>query len=90
MYFSGKIKYYTVPPETDDSSAHISSAIVTEVAKEFSLDEFETMETEVLNNIEKQCGAIQNSFVIESTGPVELVEDMEQDEQSTELVREQK
>lgn len=75
-----------MPPEVDESSAHISSEIVTEVAKEFNLDEFESMETEVLNSIEKESGNIKNSFVIESTGPVEAVEEMEQDEEST-LVR---
>lgn len=71
-----------MPPEVDESSAHVSSEIVTEVAKEFNLDEFESMETEVLNNIEKECGIVKNSFVIESTGPVDAVEEMEQDQES--------
>lgn len=85
-YYSGKIKYYTIPPEVDDSDAHISSAIVTEVAKEFNLDEFETMETEVLNKIEKDCGTVTNSFVIESTDPVESLEQMDEDQPESELV----
>lgn len=87
MCFSGKIKYYTLPPEVDESSAHISSAIVSEVAKEFNLDEFESMETDVLNSIEKEYGTVKNSIVIESTGPVEAVEEMEQDQEQSELVR---
>lgn len=71
-----------MPPEVDESNAHVSSEIVTEFAKEFNLDEFESMETEVLNSIEKECGTIKNSFVIESTGPVEAVEEMEEDQES--------
>lgn len=84
---SGKIKYYTVPPEVDESSAHISSEIVNEIAKEFNIEEFESMETEILNNIEKECGIIKNSFVVESSGPVEAVEEMEEDKQESELVK---
>lgn len=86
LVFSGKIKYYTVPPEIDESSAHISSTIISEEAKEFNIDEFESMETEILNDIEKTSGIIKNSFAIESAGPVELVEEMEQDQQEDELV----
>lgn len=40
------------------------------------------METEVLNSIEKECGTVKDSFVIESTGPIEAVEEMEQDQKS--------
>lgn len=84
---SGKIKYYTVPPEVDESNVHISSEIVTDIAKEFNIEEFENMETEILNNIEKECGTIKNSFVVESSGPVEAIENMEQDEEESDLVR---
>lgn len=45
------------------------------------------METEILNIIEKECGTIKNSFVVESSGTVEAIENMEQDEQESELVR---
>lgn len=84
--FSGKIKYYTVPPEVDESTVHISSEIVTSIAKEFNLDEFESIENEVLNKIERECGTVKNAFVIESSGPIETVEQMEED-QEPELVR---
>ncbi|RZC31879.1 GN3L Grn1, MMR HSR1, and/or FeoB N domain containing protein [Asbolus verrucosus] len=65
---SGKIKYYTIPPE-DDNPVHISSAIVTEIAKEFDLDTFETMEVDNLNKIERESGPLKDSFVLESLGP---------------------
>lgn len=60
---------------------HISSAIVTEIAKEFSLDDFENMETEVLNNLQ-DSEANKNAIIIDSLGPVEA-ETMEEDTNST-------
>ena len=43
----GKIKYFTCPPETFSPTTHLSSTIVMEMAKEFSLDDvdFKTQET---------------------------------------------
>lgn len=75
---TGKIKYYTVPPE-DENQAHISSSIVTEISKEFDLDAIETMEIETLDKIEKETGSNKNSFVLESLGPVNALEAMEDD-----------
>ncbi|EFA10479.1 guanine nucleotide-binding protein-like 3 homolog [Tribolium castaneum] len=77
---SGKIKYYTVPPE-DEGQVHVSSAIVTEVAKEFDLDSLETMEVDTLDQIEKE-GASKGAFVLDSLGPVESVEEMETESKS--------
>lgn len=82
---SGKIKYYTVPPE-DDNQVHVSSAIVTEVAKEFDLDSLETMEVDNLDRIEK-AGSSKGAFVLESLGPVAEVEEMELGENTTDLVK---
>ncbi|XP_017784584.1 PREDICTED: guanine nucleotide-binding protein-like 3 homolog [Nicrophorus vespilloides] len=48
---NGKIKYYTIPPE-EEPNVHISAAIVKQVAKEFNVDEFEVMETEMLGKFE--------------------------------------
>ncbi|XP_072378210.1 guanine nucleotide-binding protein-like 3 homolog [Diabrotica undecimpunctata] len=81
---NGKIKYYTVPPEEPQNNVHISAAIVTEVAKEFDLDSFETMETDILNKIEKESDPKTKAFVLESLGPVDSVEDME--EEADELI----
>ncbi|XP_044272273.1 guanine nucleotide-binding protein-like 3 homolog [Tribolium madens] len=77
---SGKIKYYTLPPE-DEGQVHVSSAFVTEVAKEFDLDSLETMEVDTLDKIEKE-GASKGAFVLESLGPVEIVEEMETESNS--------
>jgi nuclear GTP-binding protein len=76
---SGKIKYHTLPPEDDSEEVHVSSAIVTEVAKEFDLESVETMEVDSLNKIEKEAGANNDSFVLESLGPVDQMEEMEED-----------
>ena len=50
--FSGKIKYFTCPPETFSPTTHLGATIVADMAKEFSLDdvEFNQMET---NDIEQ-------------------------------------
>lgn len=76
----GKIKYYTMPPESHQE-VHISSAIVSEIAKEFDLDNFESMETETLDKISKNVGAIlEDAFVLESLGPVDSLEKMDDDD----------
>jgi nuclear GTP-binding protein len=66
---SGKIRYYTIPPE-DEHDPHISSAIVQQMATEFDISSYEAMETDTLN-----AGLTQNlmakGVVIQSTGPVE-------------------
>ena len=41
---SGKITYYTHPPEQHTLPTHVSASIVTEMAKEFSLDEIQSSE----------------------------------------------
>ncbi|KAG5897472.1 hypothetical protein JTB14_031098 [Gonioctena quinquepunctata] len=76
---NGKIKYHTLPPEEKAEDVHISAAIVSEAAKEFDLDSFETMETDVLNKIEKESGPKTNVFVLDSLGPVDSLEEMEED-----------
>lgn len=86
LIFSGKIKYYTLPPEENENDIHISSSIVSEVAKEFDLDSFESMETDTLNRIEKEADQKTNSFVLDSLGPVESIEEMEEDVEDKELV----
>lgn len=73
--FSGKIRYYTVPPEESTENVHISSEIVTEVAKEFDLENFESMETDILKEISKNNNNVKNTL-IESLGPVKMDEDL--------------
>lgn len=87
MYYSGKIRYYTVPPEDDQASVHISSEIVSKIAKEFDIDHFEGMETKVLDEIEKD--AVTNSkiepIIIDSLGPA-AEEKMDEDQNDDNLV----
>lgn len=73
---NGKIKYYTLPPE-DSNDVHISSSIVTEVAKEFDLENLDALESEVLNTLAKECESDLkvDPVLIESAGPVNSVEE---------------
>ncbi|XP_065156161.1 guanine nucleotide-binding protein-like 3 homolog [Atheta coriaria] len=85
---NGKIKYYTVPPE-DDPSVHISSTIVKEVAAEFDVEQFETMETDVMKQLEKEnVGGNANTMLLESLGPVTLEEQMDDDKTTDNLISE--
>ncbi|KAK9877050.1 hypothetical protein WA026_016079 [Henosepilachna vigintioctopunctata] len=69
---SGKIRFYTLPPE-DDPNIHVSSAIVSEISKEFDLDSLSIMETDFSHGQPK-------SFVVESFGPVQALDNkMEED-----------
>ncbi|XP_014098528.2 guanine nucleotide-binding protein-like 3 homolog isoform X1 [Bactrocera oleae] len=67
---SGKIKYCTQPPVTEQrNDVHVSAAIVNSDAREFDVDNFEAMETEILNN----C-IVKNEEVLEVilSGPVKM------------------
>ncbi|XP_049303994.1 guanine nucleotide-binding protein-like 3 homolog isoform X1 [Bactrocera dorsalis] len=67
---SGKIKYCTQPPETEQrDDVHVSAAIVHSDAREFDVDNFDAMEMEILN----KC-IVKNEEVLEviSSGPVEM------------------
>ena len=48
---SGKIKYYTHPPETETAETHVSSEIVKTFAKEFSLETIDKMDQEDLEDL---------------------------------------
>ncbi|CAH1102580.1 unnamed protein product [Psylliodes chrysocephalus] len=83
---SGKIKYYTLPPEENEKDVHISSAIVSEAAKEFDLDSFEAMETEDLKKIQKEAESkTKTAFIVDSLGPVDSLEE-EQEEMEEDAV----
>ncbi|CAG2065569.1 unnamed protein product, partial [Timema podura] len=75
----GKIKYYTVPPENRDSEVHVSAAIVQQVAAEFDIAAFETMETEMLGSLSPTEKSLM--VLVETSGPIEAreepVEEME-------------
>lgn len=77
--YSGKIKYYTIPPEENQDDVHISAEIVTESAKEFDINSFEAMETEMLNNLGDDKAVKTAGFVVNTLGLVNAVESMEED-----------
>lgn len=68
-----------MPPEENAEDVHISSAIVTEQAKEFDIDHFDAMETEVLGTLQEDKNIKLKGFVVDSLGPVNAVESMEED-----------
>ncbi|RLU19755.1 hypothetical protein DMN91_008312 [Ooceraea biroi] len=72
---SGKIRYYTVPPE--QPACHISSEIVNEMAKEFDLESFAAEERMMLDNFVTESASnptVANPLLIDSTGPVTAME----------------
>lgn len=78
---TGKIKYCTQPPEIlNTDSTHISASIVSEDAREFEVDNFDEMETDVLKNFTEK---IEDLLDFKSTGPVAM--SIEQSEEQNEL-----
>lgn len=63
---TGKIKYCTQPPETDHG-AHISASIVSEEAREFEIENFDQIETDVLKNF---IVKVEEAMEVTSSGPV--------------------
>ncbi|XP_055698136.1 guanine nucleotide-binding protein-like 3 homolog [Phlebotomus papatasi] len=77
---TGKIRYCTHPPETMDTDCHVSAEIVSAEAREFDVENFEQMETEILESF----GEVKKEEVMEitSTGPLKMqeVEDDDDDD----------
>lgn len=65
---TGKIKYCTQPPEAE-AGVHISASIVSEEAREFEIDNFDQMETDVLNNFTVK---VEDAMKVTSSGPVHM------------------
>lgn len=82
---TGKIKYCTQPPEVQEAqSVHLSASIVHSEAREFDVENFESMETEILD----QC-AVKTDDIMEitSSGPLEIRQPREEEEPSTSLAK---
>lgn len=75
---TGKIKYFTHPPEENDIEVHIGSSIVTQQVKEFGLDDFESTASKILDRIEARMKLEKDPDVddlymeVETKGPVHL------------------
>ena len=76
MFNSGKIRYYTIPPE-DEHDPHVSSAIVQQMAAEFDISSYEAMEVHTLNAGLTQ-DPLARGMVIQSTGPIEATDQSEE------------
>lgn len=66
---NGKIKYCTQPPEDESNIVHLSATIVSQETKEFDIENFDEMESEVLNNCKVKLTDVME---IKSTGPLEM------------------
>lgn len=76
---TGKIKYCTQPPE-ERSTSHISASIVSEEAREFDIDDFDEMETDVLHNFNVK---VEEVMEFTSSGPVHMEQLSEDDTSSS-------
>lgn len=65
---TGKIKYCTQPPEVDTHS-HISASIVSEEAREFDVENFDQMETDMLDQFTVK---VEDAMDYTSAGPVHM------------------
>ncbi|KAG8228026.1 hypothetical protein J437_LFUL003662 [Ladona fulva] len=65
----GRIKYYTLPPEVDESSSHVSASIVGSMGEDFDPAKFEAMETEELAKLSSDSKDI--IMLLKSDGMVE-------------------
>lgn len=67
---SGKIRYYTVPPEQPE--CHVSAEIVSQISKEFDIDSLAEQEKMVLDNLGEESAKkqVNDPLLIESSGPV--------------------
>ncbi|EDW33826.1 GL21923 [Drosophila persimilis] len=80
---TGKIKYCTQPPEVvEPQSVHISASIVHAEAREFDVDNFESMETDIL----EQCTVkTDEAMEIACTGSLEIRKPREEDDTATNI-----
>lgn len=73
---SGKIRYYTEPPEEGDSQ--VSAEIVSQIAKEFDIESFASEEKMMLDGVAAEAAkSVIDPLVIESTGPVVAAMELE-------------
>ncbi|KAL2713456.1 guanine nucleotide-binding protein-like 3 [Vespula squamosa] len=73
---SGKIRYYTVPPE--QPVCHLSAEIVSQMAKEFDIESFAAEERMMLDNVEAaNADSVKEPVLFDSTGPVTSVMEVE-------------
>lgn len=74
---SGKIRYYTVPPE--QPVYHVSAEIISQMSKEFDIESVVTQEKMMLDTFEQESAnkPIVDPLLIESAGPVTAAMDID-------------
>ncbi|CAH2054712.1 unnamed protein product, partial [Thlaspi arvense] len=82
----GKIPYYTMPPQRDQGG-HAESKIVTELAKEFNIDEVYSGESSFIGSL-KSVNEL-NPVEVPSNGPLNFDETMIEDESKTQTEEEE-
>ncbi|NP_001088820.1 guanine nucleotide binding protein-like 3 (nucleolar)-like S homeolog [Xenopus laevis] len=83
-WVSGKISYFTHPPETHTMPTHISAEIVTEMGKAFDFEALEMDNHESLSKVQSAPQGIVMEVCGLTAGVEEEVEDVELDESSGE------
>jgi nuclear GTP-binding protein len=85
---TGKIKYFTHPPETENKNTHVSAEVVTEFAKEFSFDKLDKMDQDDINELPalnpSETMVLESSGMVDSASHEADAEDMEDGEDSDE------
>lgn len=76
---TGKIKYCTQPPE-EQSTSHISASIVSDETREFDVDNFVEMETDVLDKFDVK---VEEVMEFTSSGPVHMEQQPDDDTSSS-------
>ncbi|XP_015116216.1 guanine nucleotide-binding protein-like 3 homolog [Diachasma alloeum] len=75
---SGKIRYYTVPPELP--SGQVSASIITKDCEEFDIEKFASEEKMMLDNVTEDASTripVIDPLIIDSTGPVDSAMEIE-------------
>ncbi|XP_028410839.1 guanine nucleotide-binding protein-like 3 homolog [Dendronephthya gigantea] len=80
---SGKIVFYTHPPEQHDLPAHLSAEIVQRWGTEFDVGSLEKEESEEMKNLKELTQSIENALILTSSTPsdVHLDEEMDNSEE---------
>ena len=74
---SGKIKYYTLPPETETKETHVSAEVVSTFAKEFSLENIDKMDQDDMSDL--PAVKPSETIAVGSSGMVESINQEEED-----------
>ncbi|KAJ7328619.1 Guanine nucleotide-binding protein-like 3 [Desmophyllum pertusum] len=77
---SGKIVFYTHPPEQHTLPTHLSADIVSEWSKEFDVGSLQQHEHDELHGLQRDT--MEDAMVLESGGPVDAAEMDEEDMES--------